>query len=115
VPPRKDHNQGRSSSLSCGRSTLILIFPRQITGTYQEDGPNSTRSLSQALYLGGGRSGKTWHLPEGQSRMGGPTSMSSVFAADAAEQLYRDSCDRAASVADPSSATYGKTLTEYPE
>jgi hypothetical protein len=26
VPPRKDHNQGRTSSLRCGRSTLILIF-----------------------------------------------------------------------------------------
>jgi hypothetical protein len=26
LTPRKDHNQGRTSSLRCGRSTLILIF-----------------------------------------------------------------------------------------
>jgi len=37
VPPRKDQNQGRSSSLRCGRSTLILIFHGK-HGTYQEDG-----------------------------------------------------------------------------
>jgi len=37
VPPRKDHNKGRTSSLRCGRSTLILIFHGKI-GTYREDG-----------------------------------------------------------------------------
>ena len=37
MPPRKDHNQGRTSSLRCGRSTLILIFHGKI-GAYREDG-----------------------------------------------------------------------------
>jgi hypothetical protein len=30
LTPRKDHNQGRTSSLRCGRSTLILIFHGKI-------------------------------------------------------------------------------------
>jgi hypothetical protein len=37
LTPRKDHNQGRTSSLRCGRSTLILIFHGKI-GAYREDG-----------------------------------------------------------------------------
>jgi hypothetical protein len=36
VPPRKDHSQGRTSSLRCGRSTLTLIFHGNI-GTCRED------------------------------------------------------------------------------
>src|SRR5262249_20003502 len=49
LTPRKDHNQGRTSSLRCGRSTLILIFHgknrhlsggRRIVGT-----PGSTMRL----------------------------------------------------------------------
>jgi hypothetical protein len=30
LTPRRDHNQGRTSSLRCGRSTLILIFHGKI-------------------------------------------------------------------------------------
>ena len=30
LTPRKDHNPGRTSSLRCGRSTLILIFHGKI-------------------------------------------------------------------------------------
>jgi hypothetical protein len=40
LTPRKDHNQGRTSSLRCGRSTLILIFHGKI-GACREDGAQS--------------------------------------------------------------------------
>jgi hypothetical protein len=38
LTPRKDHNQGRTSSLRCGRSTLILIFPGKTCSACKEDG-----------------------------------------------------------------------------
>jgi hypothetical protein len=46
LSPSKDHRQGRTSSLRCGRSTDL---PRQDLGTYQEDGPDSTRPLAPAV------------------------------------------------------------------
>jgi hypothetical protein len=49
VPPRKDHNQGRTSSLRCGRSTLILIFHgknRRLSG-----GRERTRAPWQTVAL----------------------------------------------------------------
>ena len=34
----KDHHQGRTSSLRCGRSTLTVIFSGKTSAPYQEDG-----------------------------------------------------------------------------
>ncbi len=53
LPPRKDHRQGRARRrVACGdgaSATLDTDLPRQESGTYQEDGPTSTRPSSRAL------------------------------------------------------------------
>jgi hypothetical protein len=61
LKPRKDHNQGRTSSLRSGRSTLILIFHGKRTGTYQEDRIKLDSAFLQDRRLsgGGGQSGQT--------------------------------------------------------
>jgi hypothetical protein len=72
VKPRKDHNQGRTSSLRCGRSTLILIFHgksgayqggRKIIDSSASNGSGVTVSCA-AAYAPGLRCGNLQSCPE---------------------------------------------------
>jgi hypothetical protein len=54
LSPRKDHRQGRTSSLRCGRSTLTLIFPGKSSAPIGRT--DQTRLVLSPLSLGPERS-----------------------------------------------------------
>ncbi len=78
LSPHKDHNQGRTSSPRCGRSTLILIFHGKI-GAHREDGSESGLKLTGRLFgpvqcklsrdpWTGGVPAQIWACPWGRRR-----------------------------------------------
>src|SRR5262249_39103541 len=47
LSPRKDHSQGRTSSLRCGRSTLTLIFRGNGSAAIEGNGQKSRSPLAR--------------------------------------------------------------------